>query len=149
MVITNATPKDATQISNLLTDLNYPQIASHFQKRFFYYLNTPNYYVLVAQEGDIILGLVSFVLTQLFVTDAKRCQIEALVVNPAHRKKGVGRALMSEAEKNAFQMGATVIELTSSMYREKDTGAHSFYKSIGYARDFESVPPRAYFRKKL
>lgn len=149
MRINPATLHDASQINTLLADLNYPQEALGFQKRFEHYLNTPEYYILVAREGDTILGLVAFTVTQFFMKDPKRCYIEALVVHHGYRRQGIGRALMHEAEQRVRALGATIIELTSSVYREKETGTHSFYRSLGYTKDVESDPPHVYFIKQL
>jgi GNAT superfamily N-acetyltransferase len=55
--------------------------------------------------------------------------IGGLVVDRAHRRQGIGAALMAEAEAWARDQGCTVMRLSSSTSR---TRAHSFYAGLGY-----------------
>lgn len=148
LIIKKAQQEDVLQLSALLKDLGYPQEFEHFRQRLSYYLSNENYSVLVACIDEKIVGLVAFAISSLFVSDTKRCHIEALVVDPLYRSQGVGRQLIHEAELVVKERGVTIIELTSSMYRAEG-GTHRFYESMGYTRDFASNPPRAYFRKQL
>ena len=56
--------------------------------------------------------------------------ILALAVLPEAQGNGAGRALMAEAEAWAISRGAKGMRLDSGIDR---TGAHAFYRAIGYA----------------
>jgi GNAT superfamily N-acetyltransferase len=51
------------------------------------------------------------------------------VVERAHRRKGIGRLLMYEAEEWARLQGCSVVRLWSSSAR---TASHLFYEQLGY-----------------
>ena len=70
---------------------------------------------------------------------AIRAQVEGVRVASALRGRGLGRALMAEAERRARAGGATLMQLTSDRARD---AAHAFYEGcgftashIGYKRD--------------
>ena len=51
------------------------------------------------------------------------------MVSSAHRRRGIGDALMRAAEARAREWGRDRVELTSSRWREE---APRFYESLGY-----------------
>jgi GNAT superfamily N-acetyltransferase len=55
--------------------------------------------------------------------------IGGLVVDRAHRRQGIGRTLISEAEIWATEQQCAVVRLWSSVGR---TAAHRFYEQLGY-----------------
>ena len=55
--------------------------------------------------------------------------IGGLVVEKNHRRKGVGRKLMEEAERWAKDQGCSIVRLSSSSSR---TPSHQFYELLGY-----------------
>ncbi len=63
--------------------------------------------------------------------NAKYIRVLALVTGKDFRNKGVGKALMMEAEKWATEIDAYMIVLTSGLRDERKT-AHAFYQHIGY-----------------
>jgi GNAT superfamily N-acetyltransferase len=52
------------------------------------------------------------------------------VVDPAARRRAIGRALVSEAERWAHQCAVPRIVVRSNALRQE---AHAFYPSLGYA----------------
>ncbi len=58
-------------------------------------------------------------------------RVTALVVDEARRAKGVGRALMAEAENALREADCGLLELTSGVDR---TAAHAFYEHLEYDR---------------
>src|SRR6476661_3308635 len=58
-------------------------------------------------------------------------RVTALVVDSSVRGRGIGRALMSAAERWAAELGCVLIEVTSNQRR---TDAHKFYEGLGYER---------------
>jgi GNAT superfamily N-acetyltransferase len=80
--------------------------------------------VLVVEHRGDLLGLCTAYLDMNSVRFGPRCWVEDLAVSPAHRSKGVGKALLDAAKDWARQRGATHLELDSADTRED---AHRFY----------------------
>ena len=56
-------------------------------------------------------------------------RLTGLVVRDGHRRRGIGRALLDEATRQATAWGCDQLELTSSRSRD---AAHAFYLAPGY-----------------
>ena len=80
--------------------------------------------VLVVREGDALAGSV------MTGFDGHRGWVYYLAVSPAHRRQGLGRALMAAAEAWLRGRGAPKIQL---MVRE-DNEAIGFYEALGLER---------------
>jgi ribosomal protein S18 acetylase RimI-like enzyme len=64
--------------------------------------------------------------------EGHRGWINYLAVSPHHRRKGIGRRIMEEAEKRLSAAGCPKINL---QVRETNREAIKFYERIGYTRD--------------
>lgn len=90
--------------------------------------------VLVAVDGDDLLGAVTLVLGPgpwANVAAPGEAEIRMLVVDPAHRGRGVGGALSRAAVDRAREAGAAIVRLSS------ETGmhtAHRLYERLGFVR---------------
>lgn len=96
---------------------------------------------LARQESDILLAcdakgwILGF--CQLYPTF---CSVEAapifslydLFVQPAHRRSGIGRALLQAAEALALERGKVRMDLTTARSNHK---AQALYESLGWQRD--------------
>jgi GNAT superfamily N-acetyltransferase len=60
-----------------------------------------------------------------------RVEITGLIVSPAARRRGVGRALVAEAERWAGSLSAEAVVVRSNAKRLE---SHRFYPALGYAR---------------
>ena len=81
--------------------------------------------------------LVAFVNAQLVATvmagyDGHRGWINYLAVHPAHRRHGLGRRMMEEAERRLRAVGCPKINL---QVRSANADAVQFYKRIGFEED--------------
>src|SRR4051794_35392193 len=85
---------------------------------------SPQSAVLVAEEGDGLVGFCTAYLELNSVRFGQRCWIEDLAVDPQRRSQGVGKALLDAAKDWARGSGASHLELDSSLTR---TDAHRFY----------------------
>lgn len=93
--------------------------------------NDPDRSVLVAERRGQIIGTLDLLVVANLTHDAQSWAIvDNLVVDPACRRGGVGRALMEEAVDRASRAGCYKIELLS---HENGSGAHAFYESVGFA----------------
>lgn len=81
-----------------------------------------------------------------FLFSRKRARIEALVVDPTYRRKGIGKALINSAEEHAKKQKCATIDLTSGVKRAQ-MGTHDFYKALGYNN--EGPRAKVYLRKEL
>jgi ribosomal protein S18 acetylase RimI-like enzyme len=64
--------------------------------------------------------------------EGHRGWINYLAVSPAHRRRGLGRRLMEEAERRLAECGCPKINL---LVRKSNTEVIAFYQALGYAVD--------------
>ena len=83
-------------------------------------------WLLVAVEATAIVGSV------MVGYDGHRGWINYLAVDPNQQRSGIGRKLMSEAERRLLDLGCPKINL---QIRDDNLAAISFYESIGFSRD--------------
>ena len=81
---------------------------------------------LVAVEDDAVVGSV------MAGYDGHRGWVNYLAVDPAHRRGGLGRELMAEAERLLAEAGCPKINL---QVRGTNDAALRFYERVGYTRD--------------
>jgi ribosomal protein S18 acetylase RimI-like enzyme len=62
-------------------------------------------------------------------TEGLECYLAELYVQPAHRRRGLGMALMTAALEAARAQGADYIEVATS---EDDVGARALYERLGF-----------------
>ncbi len=88
----------------------------------------PDCDVLLAVEGDAVVGMASVYVDYLSIRDGWRCWLQDLVVTSSHRSRGVGKALLDAATEWARERGCTHLELNSGVGR---ADAHRFYLREG------------------
>lgn len=135
-----ARPTDAAAIAALFTDEGYPAGPSDIATRLEHF-STPQSRVIMAEHDEAILGFIAIHAMPRFEHDDWIVRILALVVDAGARERGVGRALMGEAERIALEMGAAFVELTAGHHRPE---ARHLYESLGY-----DPTVTGYLRKKL
>lgn len=79
---------------------------------------------LVAVDADLVIGPV------MAGYDGHRGWLYALAVLNAHRRRGVGTALVREAEERLLAMGCNKINL---QVRTANVAVVAFYRRLGYA----------------
>jgi GNAT superfamily N-acetyltransferase len=80
--------------------------------------------VLLAGDGERVVGLASVYVALLSMRFGQRCWLEDLVVTSSRRGEGIGRLLLGAATRWARTHGCTHLELESASAR---TDAHRFY----------------------
>lgn len=85
---------------------------------------------LVAELDDVVVGTVTMVVVPAVPHSAQPwAQIEHMVVHEAHRKSGIGHALLARCEEHIRSVGGYKMQLQSSDHRDE---AHSFYEQEGF-----------------
>ena len=119
---------DAEAIAALLTELGYPIVPTEVPGRLQAVHDAPGQ-VFVAEHGGSVVGVGSVTRLALLHRPEPVALLSALVVNTEHRGKGVGRALVDAAARQAAAWGCPTLELTS---RDERPAAHRFYYGLGF-----------------
>jgi ribosomal protein S18 acetylase RimI-like enzyme len=140
LTIRPAAETDAETIAALFTDEGYPAGPSDIVERLSRFASDHSR-VLVAEHEESLLGFIALHAMPRFEHDDRILRVLALVVDAGARERGVGRALMAEAERIGTELGAAFIEITAGHHRPE---ARRLYESLGYDGSVA-----AYLRKKL
>ena len=140
LTIRPASEADAETIAALFTDEGYPAGPSDIVERLTRFSSEFSQ-VLVAEHEEALLGFIAVHAMPRFEHDDRILRVLALVVDAGARERGVGRALMAEAERIGAELHAAFIEITAGHHRPE---ARRLYESLGYDGSVA-----AYLRKKL
>ena len=140
LTIRRAEPSDAEAIAALFTDEGYPAGPSDIVERMGRF-GSAHSRVIVAEHEGSLLGFIAVHALPRFEHDDRILRVLALVVDAGARERGVGRRLMTEAERIAGELGAAFVEVTAGHHRPD---AFRLYESLGYDANVA-----AYLRKKL
>ena len=130
LTIRDAAEADAEAVAALLADLGYPTSPAAASARIALFLDDPASRLLVADSDHRVVGLIAVHLVPRLDDDELTCRITDLVVAAAHRRRGVGSALIAAAEEEARRTGAPRLDLSSGEWRED---AAAFYARLGFA----------------
>ena len=130
--IRKATPSDEDAILNLIRELFEPPggfptgfTDERAREGIGLALDNPDSDILLAVEGDTVVGMASVYKDYLSIRDGWRTWLQDLVVTSDHRSSGVGSKLLSAAADWARERSCTHLDLASGLGR-KD--AHRFYE---------------------
>lgn len=104
-------------------------------------LAAPNARILAAEAGNDVVGMCTVQLTVSTAEGGPSGLIEDVVVDRTWRGKGIGRALLDEAEKWARSQGALRVQLLAD---QRNAPALDFYAGRGW-----SLTPMVCLNKKL
>jgi N-acetylglutamate synthase-like GNAT family acetyltransferase len=127
--IRDARPDDAAELAELLGQLGYPAEADAVGRRLERLGASDVDRLLVAEAGGRIVGLVGVHVSHSLEYDRDAAKLSALVVDEGRRGTGVGRALVAAAEAEARARDCELLFLTTA---ERRTGAHTFYRALGF-----------------
>ena len=100
--------------------------------------------VLLAGEGPD--GLAVLRLRPAIWSRGLECYLAELYIAPAHRGRGLGRALMNEAIELARREGADYMDLNTA---ETDVAARALYESLGFSnREGKTEGPINYYYER-
>ncbi|ESQ84984.1 GNAT family N-acetyltransferase [Asticcacaulis benevestitus] len=89
--------------------------------------------LLVAKEGDTVMGFATYVMHRSSWARAWYCYLEDLFVDEAGRGKGVGKALIAAVAEAAREKGA---ERLYWVTEEANTTAQALYEKVATKTDF-------------
>ncbi len=89
--------------------------------------------ILLAAEGDLVVGLASVYADILSIRYGPRCWLQDLVVTASHRGRGIGAQLLDATSNWARDRGCTHLELGSGA---GGADAHRFYVSQGMSQSY-------------
>lgn len=120
---------DATAVSELLTQLGYPADPSAVRARLQRMMSHDDISLVVAEDRGVVCGAATLHFLQVLHEDSPRGQITSLIVSEAHRRRGVGAALVRHLEQVAATRGVETMVVTTANHRAE---AHRFYERLGY-----------------
>jgi ribosomal protein S18 acetylase RimI-like enzyme len=126
LVIRSYRPQDEAAVielwlqCNLVIPQNNPKRDINRKLRF-----NPEWFLVGVMGGHIVA-------TCMAGYEGHRGWINYLAVSPHHRREGIGRQIMEEAEKRLSSAGCPKVNL---QVRETNRAVIQFYERIGYTRD--------------
>ena len=120
--IRRARQDDAAGIQALLLQLGYEHCEDDVRCNLALLLERTSDPVLVASEGDRLLGMIALHWTPMLHLREMLARITALVVREDARGRGVGRRLVDTAAALARSAGCDQIELTTALRRIRSPG---------------------------
>jgi len=128
--VRRAKEEDASVIAELSRTLGYDTTAFVTGKRLRFILRSDADLLIVAEDSQgAVVGWLQAHAAQI-VESGFRVEITGLIVSPAQRRRGIGRALVAEAERWAKSISAEAVVVRSNVQREE---SHVFYPALGYA----------------
>jgi GNAT superfamily N-acetyltransferase len=127
LTIRDARADDAEGIATLLGQLGYPTEAAAVPPRLERLMIVGDR-IVVAELGGQIVGFAQLHVSPAIEYEQPAAKLSALVVDEAHRGKGIGRALVESMEAEARARRCAMLFLTTAARRED---AHEFYRRVG------------------
>ncbi len=128
MIIRDARPADVPTLQQLLGQLGYAPGEADVATRFSQVSASAGHHIVVAEVDGAVVGLL-----HVFERPAleKPCEavVQSLVVDDQWRGRGIGEALMSDAEAWAARRGLAATALYTRIDRDR---SKTFYERIGY-----------------
>lgn len=127
--IRDAQPEDAsalTWLNKVAMGYDYPEDKT--AEKLALLLNDERNKIFIADWEGSVVGYLHLVDYDVLYGDHLK-NIMGIAVDPAYRRRGIGKSLLAAGESWAKEQGAAGIRLVSG---ESRTGAHAFYRSLGY-----------------
>ncbi|MCG8687973.1 MAG: GNAT family N-acetyltransferase [Desulfobacterales bacterium] len=135
----NYIESDLSQVRLLMEELGYPVPIEELMRNIAEIKNRGGQ-IIIAQEHDTVIGSVC-VIIDVRLAEGIYAEIVSLVVNSEARGKGIGKALVKQAEQWAITHVKKIRVRANAVRKE----AHSFYETLGY----NCIKQQKVFRKTL
>ena len=130
MIVREARPEDAPRMAELIAQLQFSVDEAGVTERLAR-LAEDGEPVLVAEADGVVVGLLDWHVMTTIHRPRPVGRLVALVVADGFRGRGVGRALVAEAERRMRLRGCEKMEVTSNLQLAR---AHAFYEGLGLER---------------
>jgi len=127
--IRDARAEDAGAIARLLDQLGYPSSTEAAARRVRELTSSEADRLLVAEVDGEVVGFAGVHVSLAVEYDQPAAKLSAIAVDEAHRRRGVGEALVKAAVQEARARGCGLIFLTTA---ERRADAHAFYAALGF-----------------
>ncbi len=131
MVIRSVEPSDAVDVAALSGELGYASSVEDVETRMDHLLRKPSHGFMVAEVDGHVVGFITFEKYEIVYHDPG-VNVTGLVVKEEFRGRGIGKALLAEAEAYARKSGLAYVRLNSGSQRVE---AHRFYRNNGYGHE--------------
>lgn len=131
VTIRDARLADAQALASLVSQLGYPASAEAMADRLRRITQSDADRLVVAELDGSVAGLAALHVSLSIEYDEPAAKLSAIVVDQAHRRRGVDEALVNEMEREARARGCCLVFVTSAARRED---AHAFYRSLGFQK---------------
>lgn len=132
MIVREARAEDAEAIARLMDQLGHPTTPASMAGRLAAFDGDATAWSRVAEIDGAVVGFAGAFVRGHFDEDGLLGILAALVVDEEERSRGIGAALVAEAEGWMRERGCRSVMLTSRTHR---VDAHRFYERLGYARN--------------
>lgn len=122
--------EDAAAVADLSGQLGYPSTRDQIARRFRALEPMRDSAIIVAETDEGKLAGWAHVIGRTLLESDPFAELMGLVVDTALRRRGVGRILVTAAERWATEHGYTSLHVRSNMLRAE---ARSFYERLGYS----------------
>jgi ribosomal protein S18 acetylase RimI-like enzyme len=129
--IRDAKLTDAAELAALMCELGYETTSAEMSQRLKSILSDARYGTIVAKIDNKLCGMIGTLTHVSHEHNDLSGKIIALVVSTKQRRSGIGRALITAAEKDFAKKSVTRTTVTARFERE---AAHQFYEALGYLR---------------
>jgi ribosomal protein S18 acetylase RimI-like enzyme len=129
--IRDAKLSDAPALAKLMCELGYETTTAEMCERFKLILSDAHFCTFVAENEERVCGMIGTLAYPSYEHNDMGGRILALVTTSAARRCGIGRALITAAEKDFAQRGIKRIAVNTRLTRYD---AHEFYEALGYQR---------------
>jgi GNAT superfamily N-acetyltransferase len=129
--VRRAAAADAAAIAALLAELGYAAAPADVDRRLAELEASGRSAALVAEHDGAVAGVLTLHMVPVLHEAGDWCRVTALIVGERARRRGLARALVSEAEAVARSHGCVRIEVTSALHRD---GAHELYRGMGFGQ---------------
>ncbi|MFF3855712.1 GNAT family N-acetyltransferase [Micromonospora sp. NPDC002575] len=125
--VRRATSSDAAAVANLASQLaqSFPFSRTRFDASYANLVNTDQARLLLAVDGDAVLGYLIGMDHLTFYANGPVAVVEEILVQPEFRGRGIGRILMSAFERWAVSRNCRLVTLATRR-------AAPFYVALGY-----------------
>jgi ribosomal protein S18 acetylase RimI-like enzyme len=133
VIVRRCETRDAEAVQNLMHQLKPKANLGAFADRFSELIDARGQCWLVSESGGAVIGVIGVTIcTEKNLLGVKKCAwLNNFIVDEGHRGRGIGGALLENAQSFARESGAEFIQLITKLDRKV---AQEFYENHGFQK---------------